>query len=93
MKRISLLAFATCVLMGAALAQSAANSGAIIGQVLDPSSAAVQGARVTVRNQGTNLTRRTTTDGSGRYAIADVPLDLMKCKPKLLGLRRRNSRL
>lgn len=74
MKRISLLAFATCILMGAALAQSAANSGAIIGQILDPSSAAVQGARVTVRNQGTNLTRRTTTDGSGRYAIADVPL-------------------
>jgi hypothetical protein len=60
--------------MGTTLAQSAANSGAIIGQIIDPSSAAVQGVRVTVRNQDTNFTRRTTTDGAGRYAIAEVPL-------------------
>src|ERR1700691_3833269 len=55
-------------------AQSAAAAGQIVGQVLDPSSGAVAGAEVTVRNANTNYTRTATTDGEGRYAIPELPL-------------------
>ncbi len=55
-------------------AQSAANSGQIIGRVVDPSDAVVPGAEITVRNKNTNYQRISTTDESGRYALLLVPL-------------------
>jgi hypothetical protein len=58
----------------AALAQSAASSGQLVGQVLDPTGAAVPSARIAVRNPDTNYTRETTTDASGRYAVSQIPL-------------------
>ncbi len=54
--------------------QSAANSGQISGQILDPSGAVVAGIEVTARNIDTNYTRTGTTDDSGLYAIGTVPL-------------------
>jgi hypothetical protein len=74
LKPLHSLAFAVSILMGTAIAQSAANSGEILGQIFDASSAAVQGARVTIRNQGTNFSRTTVTDKAGRFAVANVPL-------------------
>ena len=56
------------------VAQTAANSGQIVGQVVDTSGGAVSGAEVKVRNTETNHTRRTTTDPSGRYAVTLLPL-------------------
>ena len=55
------------------LAQTAANSGQIIGQVLDSTGAALAGADVTVRNTETNLSRQTRSDSSGRYAVSLLP--------------------
>src|SRR5580765_2474466 len=55
-------------------AQSAANSGQIVGQVLDQSGAAIAGIDVTVRNTDTNFSRSVVTDGAGRYAAANLPL-------------------
>lgn len=55
-------------------AQSAANSGQIAGQVLDPSGAAVAGVEVSARNVDTNYTRVTTTDDDGRYTVGTLPL-------------------
>ena len=55
-------------------AQSAGNSGQIVGQVLDPSGAAVAGAEVTVRNKDTNFTRSGNSDEAGRYAVSLLPL-------------------
>lgn len=55
-------------------AQSAANSGQIGGQVLDPSGGAVVDATVTIRNVDTNYTREVKTDGAGRYAAGPLPL-------------------
>jgi hypothetical protein len=55
-------------------AQSGANSGQIVGQVLDPTGAAVPSADVTVRNVGTNYSRSVTTDDSGLFAVPQVPL-------------------
>ncbi len=55
-------------------AQSAANSGQITGQVLDPSKAAIPDVTVLVRNADTNYERTTVTDGAGRYAVTQLPL-------------------
>jgi hypothetical protein len=65
---------ALVLLPASALAQSAANSGQIVGQVVDPSGAAIAGVEVTVRSKDTNLLRRTTTDSAGRYAVSLLPL-------------------
>ncbi len=54
--------------------QSAANTGQIVGQVLDQSGASVAGAEVTVRNKDTNFSRSTTTDTAGRYAASYLSL-------------------
>lgn len=58
----------------AALAQTAANSGQIVGQVVDTTGAAVVDAEITIRSTDTNHVRRTTTDSSGRYAVTLLPL-------------------
>jgi carboxypeptidase family protein/TonB-dependent receptor-like protein len=55
-------------------AQSAANSGQIAGQVMDPSGAVVTEVEVSARNKDTNYTRTATTDAAGRYAIGPVPI-------------------
>ena len=43
--------------------------GTIDGNVTDPSQAAVAGATVTVTNQGTTLSRETTTNSLGEYTL------------------------
>lgn len=44
------------------------------GQVTDPTQAAVEGAKVTVKGEGTGLTRTTTTNSSGVYSFTDLPV-------------------
>jgi len=68
-----LLAVLAC-LPALGLAQTAASSGQIVGQIADSTGAAIVGAEVSVRNKDTNLLRRTTTDGAGRYAVSLLPL-------------------
>jgi hypothetical protein len=48
-------------------------SGAISGSVTDPAGAAVAGASVVVTNQGTDVSAKTTTDGSGFYTVEGLP--------------------
>src|SRR4051812_13977505 len=55
-------------------AQSGANSGQIVGQILDPSGAAVTRADVAARNKNTNFVRKGSTDSAGRFAVSDLPL-------------------
>jgi len=55
-------------------AQSAANSGQIAGEVLDPSGASIPGVEVSVRNIDTNYRRAANTDDAGRYAVGPVPI-------------------
>jgi hypothetical protein len=45
----------------------------LTGFVHDSSGAAVAAATIVVTNQGTNLTRRTTTDGTGAYTVPALP--------------------
>ena len=73
---MSLALCAVLVLAGysGAHAQSAANSGQISGQVLDPSGGAVVDTTVTIRNVDTNYSREVKTDGEGRFAAGPLPL-------------------
>ena len=56
----------------AAATVSAQSVGTISGTVKDESGAAVPGAVVTARNEGTGAVREVVTDGEGRYVIAAV---------------------
>ncbi len=49
-------------------------TGRIIGNVTDPSGAAIPGARVTATNVGTNISRETTTGPDGFYQILALPI-------------------
>src|ERR1035441_3609637 len=59
----------------AILAQSAGNSGTIYGTVTDPTGAVIPGASVAIENPVSGYSRHTTTDGSGRYQFANLPLN------------------
>jgi hypothetical protein len=46
--------------------------GTILGTVIDQSGAAIPGAQITIKNQGTGLTRTTTTEDSGTYHVPEL---------------------
>src|SRR2546422_6824736 len=68
-------------------AQSAANSGQIVGQVLDPTGASVAGADVVVRNKDTNFGRSTIKDTAGRYAASSLPLGSYEVTVRVSGFQ------
>src|SRR5262245_36709667 len=53
--------------------QAAANTGQVVGQVVDSSGAALSGVAISVRNRDTNHLRRTKTDAAGRFAVTLLP--------------------
>ena len=59
-------------LLWAAAAFAQLNTGSITGIVTDPSGAFVPGAKVTVRNMATNVTRETVTSGAGAYTVSNL---------------------
>ena len=64
---VSALCFSGLSRLGAQSTQSS-----ILGVVTDAAGALVPGAAVTVRNEGTNFVRTTTTDESGSYRVAGL---------------------
>ncbi|HJZ63014.1 MAG TPA: TonB-dependent receptor [Candidatus Acidoferrum sp.] len=66
-------AFCFCVLSMLSLSRGAnaqsTTDGAVGGTVTDSSGAAVSGAKVTVKNNGTNATAETTTDDTGFFRV------------------------
>src|SRR5258708_5048666 len=62
--------FLLLVLSAAAQVQN----GQITGTVLDPSGAAIVGAKVTVTNKATNLVINTTSNSSGAYTVNELQL-------------------
>jgi outer membrane receptor protein involved in Fe transport len=68
----ALLALVLVAFVVPTLAQQAATA-TIEGVVTDPQNAVVPGAKVTVRNVETGLTREITTDGTGLYRIPALP--------------------
>jgi hypothetical protein len=69
-----IVVFYAAMSLGAS-AQSAGNSTSVTGTVLDPTGAVVPNATVDVRNPVSQFERTTTTDGSGRFTIPNVPFN------------------
>ncbi len=67
-----LLLLSLLVAAAPALAQRVAST--IRGSVSDTSGAVIVGAKVTVKNEATGLTRTSETNASGTYAFADLPI-------------------
>jgi len=69
-----MLAFALAVSPGLARAQTTGSSS-ITGTVADQSGAVVPGATVVISNPVSQYTRSTTTDGTGKFTFANVPIN------------------
>jgi hypothetical protein len=74
--QILLLVCALASVSTSAVAQS--TFGSILGTVHDASSAAIQGAQVTLTNVGTNAVRTETTDATGNYAFRNIDVGVYK---------------
>ena len=68
---LAAVALAAALSAAGAMAQSV--TGDVYGKVTDANGAVIPGARVTVRNVGTDATRQTTTDGGGEFRLASLP--------------------
>jgi len=62
------------VILPAAAFGQAAGTASVQGTVTDPTGAAVPGATVTLRQTATGVTRATTSDGAGVYAMPNFPV-------------------
>src|ERR1700759_715196 len=65
--QVAILLFFTCSYL-----QAQYENGSLVGTIHDPSGAAVSGASVTVTNNATAVTARTTTNGAGDYEIPSL---------------------
>lgn len=73
MKNLIRLVIVTCIALFSTAVSAQEPTGSIEGTVMDPQSAIVQGATVTVRNSATNFSRSATTGDNGRYRISQLP--------------------
>src|SRR5205809_4145092 len=73
MKRtfLFLFIFHTCIAL--AWSQAQVTTGVIQGTIVDPTGAAVPGARVEAKNLDTNFTRSQVSDAGGRFAFLQMP--------------------
>jgi outer membrane receptor protein involved in Fe transport len=78
-KTFSLVPFAFLSLLAIAFllclsADAQVSTASLTGTVIDPSSAAIVGAEVTLKNTATGIERKTNTNGSGTYSFDFVPI-------------------
>lgn len=70
-------ALTVCVLLltcSAAVGQISRVSSALTGEVVDPSGAAIGGAKVSLRNDATGATRTAYCTGDGRFSMFELPV-------------------
>jgi len=95
--RPSLSAAVLCLSMMAATPGAAqVITGSILGNVSDPSSSAVAGAKVTARNIGTNVSTIVSTSTSGEYTLTYLPTGMYEVTieaPGFKGFRQTNVNL
>jgi hypothetical protein len=82
--KAKLLVFSLISLIGIR-AYGQISSASLTGLITDPSNAAVAGAKVTVRNQATNLERSTQTDSTGYYFFASLPVGVFELTAEKTG--------
>jgi len=56
------------------LSSQTASTGALIGEVLDPSGSGIAQASVEARNQGMTVSRTTVSDENGRFVLPPLAL-------------------
>ena len=76
-----------CVALMTTSAVLADVTGSILGTVTDPSSAVMQGVRVTATNVDTNLMTETITDVSGQYRMLSLPVGQYKVQAMFGGFQ------
>ncbi len=84
MIRLNTILVILLLLGGAARAQTTA---AISGIVLDPSGSAVSGVDITVQRTETGLSRRSLSDGAGRFLVAELPIGSYDVRARRDGFR------
>jgi len=72
LQALALLAMGMLICAGISLAQGV-NTATLAGTIMDPSGAALKGARVTVTNAATRATRTAVSDDSGAYNFVGLP--------------------
>jgi Carboxypeptidase regulatory-like domain/TonB dependent receptor-like, beta-barrel/TonB-dependent Receptor Plug Domain len=85
--RASLLVLAGLVVLlcSAAPLRAQVDTGSILGTVTDSSGASINGASVTLTNQGTNSALTTTTSGDGSYKFTPVRIGTYRIKVSIQG--------
>src|SRR5258708_39736032 len=63
-------------------------SGKVAGQVTDASNAVIPNVAVTVVNEGTGVQRRLTTDSTGTYVAAELPVGYYLVRFEATGMAR-----
>ena len=65
-----------CALVGmlSCVLQAQQNYGTILGTVTDTTGAVLTGAKITVTNTATHLTRETTTEKDGSFRVLSLPI-------------------
>ena len=86
-KGLASIAVVVSALLTATPLHAQVATGTILGNVSDSSGAAVPGATVTATNVDTQLSRDTTTDESGQYALRLLPLGNYKVEVTLTGFK------
>ena len=69
----------------AASALAQAVSGTILGSVTDPSGAAVTGAKITLSQKATGVSRTITSDAGGEYIVPSLPIGLYNITVEMAG--------
>ena len=88
MKKLVLLCALIIAFFPAQLTRGAEPTGSISGTVVDPSGAAVPGARITATNIDTGATRQTTTSADGSYAFLGLRVGSYSLSVEASGFQR-----
>jgi len=81
------LALTVCLSFSAMLSAQG-TGGRILGRVSDPSGAVLAGAKVTLVNEATNVSRDTTTNTNGDYDFVEVPVGSYRVEFDLKGFKK-----
>ncbi len=84
-KRLSLVASLVLLLAVPAMAQR--STATIRGVVSDPTNAVVSGAKVSIKNEDTGLSRSGTTNSSGIYSFSDLPVGSYRLEVEYPGFK------
>jgi hypothetical protein len=72
LKKIAIYAALLVSLAFASVLYAQSDAGSIVGFVRDPTGAVVAGAKVTIKNEGTNEEHPVTTDAQGHYTVPNL---------------------